>query len=221
MKTKPMPRRWSEMKKWIYRIALVLILACVGSGVAWCVDDDEIVTAEQQLAQLKEDINTPVISNKLKEPISKYMLTQARRLKNAGFKVETMRKGEVIVVTLSTDKMFAPNDTMLFQSIEERLKRFLPFLKTPGMFKMLLAAHSDDTGSDIYQLHLTEARIMALYDFFEKQGVDTSDIIGYPLGSAKPMVANNTRSSRSLNRRIEIYIIPDNGLISLAEQKRL
>lgn len=207
--------------KWIGRIICVLTLMCASANTAWGVDAYDITTPEQQLAQLKEDINTPAISNKLKEPISTYMLAQARRLKNAGFKVETMRKGEVIVVTMSTDKMFAPNDTVLFQNIEVRLKRFLPYLKTPGMFKIILAAHSDDTGSDVYQLHLTEARIMALYDFFDMHGADTSGIIGYPLGSAKPMVPNDTRKNRSINRRIEIYIIPDSGIISLAEQKRL
>lgn len=221
MRTTLMLTKWNRMMKWIGRMICALTLMCVSANAAWGVDEYEITTPEQQLAQLKEDINTPAVSNKLKEPISKYMLAQARRLKNAGFKVETMRKGEVIVVTMSTDKMFAPNDTVLFQNIEERLKRFLPYLKTPGMFKMILAAHSDDTGSDVYQLHLTEARIMALYDFFELHGVDTSDIIGYPLGSVKPMVPNDTRKNRSINRRIEIYIIPGSGVISLAEQKRL
>lgn len=221
MKTRSTLRKWNKMMRVIGRIVCALMLICVSVNIAWADDDYDITTAAQQLAQLKDDINSPAISNKLKEPISKYMLAQARRLKNAGFKVETMRKGEVIVVTLSTDKMFAPNDTVLFQSIEERLKRFLPYLKTPGMFKMILAAHSDDTGSDNYQLHLTEARIMALYDFFDAHGVDTSGIIGYPLGGAKPMVPNDTRVNRSANRRIEIYIIPDTGLISLAEQKRL
>lgn len=191
------------------------------TAIAATNSDTAPASALEQLALLKDDTHTPALPQKQKVAIREYMLGQARRLKNAGYKVETMRKGEVIVVTIPTDKMFAPNDSVLYLSAQQMLQRFVPYLRTPGMYKLVLAAHSDDTGSEAYQLQLTDSRIIALYDFFEQQGVDTPSLIGYPLGSIKPLCPNDSRTNRAANRRIEIYIVPDQGLIDLARQKRL
>lgn len=183
--------------------------------------DETALTAEDQMEMLRDDINTPEVPNKQKLAIREYMLNQARHLKRDGFKVETTRKGEVLIVTLPTDKMFAPNDSVLYRPSESLLARFAPYLKIPGMYKLVVAAHSDDTGSEAYQLQLTDARISAVYDYFERLGVDTSGLIGYPLGGIRPFKPNNSRKNRSLNRRIELYIVPDAGLISLAKSKKL
>ncbi len=208
--------------RWIYKILCAVALVCFSAPFATIAADDlDAPTAQEQLAALKDDIATPAIPSKQKVAIREYMLNQARRLKNAGYRVETMRKGEVIVVTLQTDKMFAPNDTVLFQSVEGRLKRFLPYLKTPGMYKVILAAHSDDTGSEVYRQQLTEARVLALYDYFDRQGVDLTSVVGYAIGSIKPLRPNDSRQGRATNRRIEVYIVPDQGLINLARDRRL
>lgn len=225
MRRKPKPKNWIDrtMGKWICRILCAVTLVALSAQPLLATDDAAAgaLDAEQQLAMLRDDIHTPSIPNGQRVAIRQYMLSQARHLKEAGFKVETMRKGEVVVVTLPTDQLFPPNDSVLYGNIEGRLKRFVPYLKTPGMYKVVLAAHSDDTGSETYQLNLTEARILALYDFFERYVSDTSSLIGYPLGGIKPLAPNDTRSRRAANRRIEIYLVPDEGLIGLAREKRL
>lgn len=211
-----------------YIMAGMMVLASLGISVHGeetydeeALDEETALTPESQLAMLREDINTPVVPNKQKVAIREYMLNQARHLKRDGFKVETTRKGEVLIVTLQTDKMFAPNDSVLYRPAESLLARFAPYLRHSGMYKLVVAAHSDDTGSEAYQLQLTDARIIAVYDYFERLGLDTSGLIGYPLGGVKPFKPNNSRGNRSLNRRIEIYIVPDAGLINLAKNKKL
>lgn len=225
MKPRSMPRNLTDriMGKWIYKIMCAVMLLAISAQPAFATDDVAAgdIDAAQQLAMLRDDIHTPQIPKGQRVAIREYMLSQARRLKDAGFKVETMRKGEVVIVTLPTDDLFPPNDSVLYENVEGRLKRFVTYLKTPGMYKVVLAAHSDDTGSETYQLNLTEARILALYDFFERYVTDASSLIGYPLGGIKPLAPNDTRSRRAANRRVEIYIVPDDGLIALAREKRL
>lgn len=225
MRRKPKPKNWTDraMGKWICRILCAVTLVALSTQPLLATDDAVAgaLDAEQQLAMLSDDIHTPQIPKGQRVAIREYMLSQARRLKDAGFKVETMRKGEVVIVTLPTDNLFPPNDSVLYENVEGSLKRFVPYIKNPGMYKVVLAAHSDDTGSETYQLNLTEARILALYDFFERYVTDASSLIGYPLGGIKPLAPNDTRERRATNRRIEIYIVPDDGLIALAREKRL
>ncbi len=211
-----------------YIMAGMMVLASLGISVHGeetydeeAFDEATDLTAEGQLAMLREDVNTPAVPNKQKVAIREYMLNQARHLKRDGFKVETTRKGEVLIVTLPTDKMFAPNDSVLYRPAEKLLARFVPYLKNPGLYKLVVTAHSDDTGSEVYQMRLTDARISAVYDYFDRLGVDTSGLFGRPLGGTKPLGPNDSRGNRSLNRRIEIYIVPDAGLISLAKSKKL
>ena len=61
-------------------------------------------------------------------------------------RIEMLRDGEVIVATIGTDALFAPNDSVLRQSAGELLEPYKHLLKSMGMYKILVVAHTDDTG---------------------------------------------------------------------------
>ncbi|MDE5979096.1 MAG: hypothetical protein K2G84_03565, partial [Muribaculaceae bacterium] len=131
----------------------------------------------------------------------------------AGYKAETMRKGEIVIATIPTDKLFEPNDTALSKSAASLLKPFLPYFRVPGKFKVILALHTDASCSDTYLSSLAENRIVSLYDYFDSNASDTASLTGYPMAANEPLKDNNSRSNRAENRRLEIYIVPDKVLI--------
>ena len=134
-----------------------------------------------------------------------------------------MRKGEVVIASVPAAELFAPNDTVLLPSAYDKLKPFLPYFRTHGKFKVILAMHSDDTGSDKYLYALTEKRIVALYNYFDTYASQTDMLQGYPMADSEPLpdTPNNTMANRSKNRRLEIFIVPGPILISEAKTKKI
>jgi outer membrane protein OmpA-like peptidoglycan-associated protein len=73
---------------------------------------------------------------------------------------------------------------------------------------LLVEGHTDSTGSEDYNLKLSEKRAMAIQNELISQNVDPARIQIIGFGEAKPIADNNTESGRQLNRRVEVVIIP-------------
>lgn len=172
---------------------------------------------------LDETLMIPEVPQKQKDYIKAYMKREAQALQKMGYKVETMRKGEVVIASVPAAELFAPNDTVLLPSAYDKLKPFLPYFRTHGKFKVILAMHSDDTGSDKYLYALTEKRIVALYNYFDTYASQTDMLQGYHMADSEPLpdTPNNTMANRSKNRRLEIFIVPGPILISEAKTKKI
>lgn len=180
-------------------------------------------TPQPDLSELsmEETLSIPEVPAKQKEYIKSYMKREAQALQKMGYKVETMRQGEVVIATIPADKLFGPNDTTLLASAGKELNNFLPYFRSHGKFKVILAMHSDDTGSENYLYGLTEARIVALYDYFDHYATQTDLLQGYPMAGYEPLKPNNSRKNRAENRRLEIYIVPGPILIADAKTRRV
>lgn len=219
------------MKEWIKSFLPVAAKwAFVAGGVLLCNMRMEAQGSDpqQQLVDLselslEETLMIPDVPDKYASDIKKYMRREAQALQKMGYKVETTRKGEVIIATIPADMLFAPNDTVLMESAATQLKSFLPYFRTHGKFKVILAMHSDDTGSGDYLYGLTEKRIVALYDYFDTHAAQTDMLQGYPMADSDPLrnTPNTTADGRRANRRLEIFIVPGPILIMDAKSKKI
>ena len=154
------------------------------------------------------------------EVIKKFQYNQAIALQKNKQNVEMTRDGEVIIITIPAGQLFAPNDTVLSDLGKQSIEPFLRYLKTEGMYKMLLVMHHDNTGSDRYILNLTKARVNAVYDWISKNA-SVEYVVPYALGSIEPLVENNSVANRKFNRRLEIYLVPEVGMIKAAKKKNI
>lgn len=170
---------------------------------------------------LDENIATPEIRNdKQADRVQDYQYEMAVAFKKANFDVEVMRDDEVIVVTIPASQLFDANDTVLNKLGEAQLKPFLSMLTNPGFYKMLLVMHSDNTGSSAYTLNLTRQRVNAIFDWFEENG-SVDYVVPYALGETDPIVDNNSVENRKLNRRLEIYLVPDKVMLQQAKKGKI
>jgi len=172
---------------------------------------------------LDETLMLPDVPAKQTAYVAGYMKREAQALHKMGYKVETMRNGEVVIATIPADALFAPNSVSLLPSAADKLKPFLPYFRTHGKFKVILAMHSDNTGSPQYLYDITERRILALYEYFDSHAAQTDMLQGYPMADSEPVknTGNNSYSNRRTNRRLEIYIVPGPMLIMEAKSKKL
>lgn len=177
---------------------------------------------------LAEMLNSVPVDKKYSELIQKFQTKEARNrllgkdyTSKNGFNVEFTRNKEVLVITIPADKLFAPNDTIVKDDVATVLSPLKRYLREPDMYRVLLVMHTDNTGSDTYRDHLTEARSAELFDWFENQGVDTSYLFSYGMGDDQPLVKNNSMTNRASNRRLEVYLMPGKKMVEQAKKGRI
>lgn len=200
--------------------SLILILAAAASPAGAAAADP---VAEPDVLELSIDDNiaTPAVPSKARTYIRTAMDQLRRMLLRSGMTVESLRDGEVLEVTVSCSSLFAPGATSLKPSAAEVLKPLAPIVREPSKYKLLVAVHSDDTGDEQYSDSITAARANAIDDHLWRQaGERDTNVIPYGIGRDEPRVPNVSRANREANRRVEIYIVPDNGLLEMAGVRR-
>ncbi len=170
------------------------------------------------------NLATPVVGAKEKPAIRKTILKVANSLKGK-FTVDLMREDEVFVVSIPAEDLFLPNDTLLNSGASRILSGLTAILADPMAYKIVLAMHTDDTGSETYREYLSTARLNSVYDWFMNE-IDSGRlnerqlIIPFAMGGLMPVKPNDTRNHRNENRRLEIYFIPGPSLIKAAHNAR-
>ena len=167
---------------------------------------------------LEDNLDSPEVDDeRMASRIEDFQYAVAVGLKKQNLEVELTRDKQVVVVTFLASQLFGPNDTILTQVGKSALSPMLKFVKNPGMFKMLLVMHNDNTGSEEYCFNLSRSRVNAVYDWMDEMG-NVDFVVPYALGSTDPMVDNNSMDNRKKNRRLEIYLVPEESLLILAKK---
>jgi outer membrane protein OmpA-like peptidoglycan-associated protein len=83
----------------------------------------------------------------------------------------------------------------------------IDYLKNHPELTIEIAGHTDDTGTDAYNLNLSNNRAKAVYNYLIAGGIDTDKISYRGYGSTLPSASNDTELGRAKNRRIELRII--------------
>ena len=169
---------------------------------------------------LDENLSIPELGSQ-KDAIKEYQLTVAKKMIVAGSTVETMRSGEVVIITIPSDELFLPNEVELSPRAAKALKPCLQFLKTTDFYRVLLVMHSDNTGTAKYTDRLTESRVLAVLDWFQMNAGTSDYVIPYAMGASEPLLPNNSIDNRAANRRLEIYLVPGLEMIKLSKKGML
>lgn len=144
--------------------------------------------------------------------IGRYMDKQAeeirRDLKNA--KVE--RIGEGIKITFSSGILFDVNSHVLRSEARKNVNDLSQILQKYEDTNILVEGHTDSTGSDNYNMTLSESRASSVSSQLKNQGVSPSRITIDGYGESQPIAENGTVSGRQQNRRVEIAIFANNKL---------
>lgn len=167
---------------------------------------------------LEQNILVPVVGKKEHSSVKRHMNHVAQDLAKKKYIVDLTRNDEVIVVTIPSDDLFLPNDTLLSPTAPAKLSPIVSILRDPEMYKMVYSVHTDNTGSPSYNLYLSHERNNSLYDWLLDNISEDLIVIPYESGDTEPIAANDSREGRKENRRIEIYLIPGPKMITLAHK---
>ena len=217
---------WIDTMKW-YRVISVLLIALAGiTAKAQEYSDPYTGYLEEVFMDMDYEPNlaTPVVPKSDKQAVRNYVKKVASDMMRH-YIIDLMRSDEVFVVSIPTDDLFLPNDTLLSPYAQKRLDPLLKFMSSQdsNMYKIVYSVHTDDTGSTQYQEDLSHARSNSVYDWLMDQidnGVISEDqiIIPYAFGSDDPLQPNDTMKHRAENRRLDVVFIPGPKMIEMAHQ---
>jgi outer membrane protein OmpA-like peptidoglycan-associated protein len=81
-----------------------------------------------------------------------------------------------------------------------------------GTARVMLAGHTDTSGSASYNIGLAERRNMAVRSYMTSRGVAASQIGGEAFGESQPRVPTADGVREAQNRRVEVTYGPGSGL---------
>ncbi len=170
---------------------------------------------------LEENLTLPKVGDAARKSVVRYMDNLGKTLAKRGYIVDMTRDDEVLLVTIPTDNLFFPNDTLLMPTATALLRPLVEQLKDPMMFKLVYSVHTDDTGSHKYNMDLSHLRNNSLYDWLLDNIDQDLIVIPYEMGDTDPIATNDTRTGRKENRRVEFFFIPGPKMIEMARKERL
>jgi outer membrane protein OmpA-like peptidoglycan-associated protein len=78
---------------------------------------------------------------------------------------------------------------------------------TPGIGRVEVGGHTDNKGSDDFNLKLSKERAAAVREYLVSQGVPEDQLLAVGYGETKPIDTNKTEKGREVNRRVEFQLI--------------
>lgn len=101
---------------------------------------------------------------------------------------------------------FEYNSSALTQDSQSGITMLTDFLQRNPMLNVELAGHTDNVGSESYNLKLSTDRAEMVRQALIANGIDASRLTAKGYGATKPLVPNDSDEHRAMNRRTEMII---------------
>lgn len=134
--------------------------------------------------------------------------------KDANLDVPVITLSPIEVATIAPDVTIVLNNiffdfdkfSLKSESFPE-LNRLVQLMNEKPTMTVEVTGHTDATGSEAYNLGLSERRAKAVSGYLVKQGINADRVTTTFFGEAKPVADNGTREGRAKNRRVEFKIV--------------
>jgi len=102
---------------------------------------------------------------------------------------------------------FKYNDYTLLDTSYPELNRLVDILKFNKTWNVVVSGHTDDIGSDAFNLDLSLQRAGSVADYLIQHSIDPVRIKTKGLGKQSPLQQGNDEATRAINRRVELRFI--------------
>jgi outer membrane protein OmpA-like peptidoglycan-associated protein len=102
---------------------------------------------------------------------------------------------------------FKPNESELTDFAKLMLVELTHVLAEDAGLRIEVGAHSDDVGTNEYNLSLSEKRAMSVKKHLLEKGAKDDQLVAKGYGESSPVVANDSEENRAQNRRVEFKIL--------------
>jgi outer membrane protein OmpA-like peptidoglycan-associated protein len=122
---------------------------------------------------------------------------------------EVYKKQNQIIIRLKTMK-FPVGQSVIMPNNYDLLSKVQRAIRTFGEPDVIIGGHTDSTGSEEVNEHLSQQRADAVRQYFvANETLPYEKIIAVGYGSMRPIASNANESGRAMNRRIDVIIAPE------------
>lgn len=153
--------------------------------------------------------------------IGNQMDKQAKKIEEEIPGAEVKRVDEGIIVTFDENSgvYFDTNKSDVNVASQETLNKLVKILGEYPETNVVIVGHTDSSGSNSYNMTLSEKRAKSVTQFFINQGLTSSRFTTQWFGEEKPEYDNSTPEGRAKNRRVNVVIIPNETMKEQAKQQ--
>jgi outer membrane protein OmpA-like peptidoglycan-associated protein len=151
--------------------------------------------------------------------IGNYMDKQAAEMQRDLEGAEVQRIGEGIKITFDSGILFDIDKSDLRPVSQTNLAELAKILNKYPDTNILVEGHTDDTGTDDYNMTLSKDRAQAVASYLATVEVKSARFSTAGYGETQPIVMNDTPEGRQKNRRVDIAVIANDKLKKAAEEK--
>lgn len=116
---------------------------------------------------------------------------------------EKVKVGETIQLR---NVFFAFNKADILPESNDELNKVVKFMKDQPTVEIEVSGHTDNKGSNDYNMKLSQDRANSVKDYLVSNGIDAARITAKGYGETKPIATNATEYGREQNRRVEFTI---------------
>ena len=138
--------------------------------------------------------------------IGNQMDKQAEEIRNEVPGARVYRVGEGIIVEFSDKILFGVNQSDLNPASKANLNKLKEVLVKYPDTDIEIQGHTDNTGSDKYNMSLSKRRASAVSSYMVSTGVSSRRISTKGFGESAPNYGNDSEDGRAQNRRVEFLI---------------
>jgi len=167
--------------------------AAVGAAVGYSMD--------QQAAEVAQVLNTNVNNNPNAE-------------QNANNQVIVSNTDKFVKIMFRDPMMFQTNSATPTASAANEIRQMIPAFQKPAYANMIIQSvgHTDNRGSFQHNQVLSESRATSVGQIISQGGV-TNPMYSKGCSFSKPVAQNNSVANMALNRRVEIYLYPNQAAV--------
>ena len=122
--------------------------------------------------------------------------------------VSVTRNGDNIILNMPGNITFATDSSNISADFYSVLDSVALVINEFEKTYIDIYGYTDSTGSEAYNQTLSEKRASSVARYLESQKVVSQRIVTRGKGESNPVASNDTPEGRSLNRRVEIVLIP-------------
>ena len=167
---------------------------------------NEAERAREAAQRARQDAKVAIAEG---EKIKREREEELNRLQDALSQIaETRRTALGLVMNLGSDYMkFDFDKSNLRPENKELLSRIVGILLTSSDYQIYVYGHTDDIGTEEYNMDLSGRRAKAVRDYIAEAGIKPGIITTEGFGKSQPLVPGTSDEARAKNRRVELGIV--------------
>lgn len=131
----------------------------------------------------------------------------AQQIDSGAVRVEKL-PDDRLLVAMTSETAFDTDSSDIKPAFYPTMDDISAIVNKYGKTQIVVAGHTDNTGSDEYNQALSERRAGSVETYFTSSGVIAERMTVKGFGESEPVATNDTEEGRQLNRRVDLLIVP-------------